>query len=109
MGAVYNPSSSVNATLSGLINATSDYIIGGKGTIAGSSNADKIIANDANTSVKASNDDIKSGKGDDVIRDQEVLIPRIEIILFELAHLILAVTETLIQVSQQKHCLFFTF
>ena len=67
MGAVYDPSSSVNATLSGLINATSDYIIGGKGTIVGSSNADKIIANDANTSVKASNDTIKVGKGDDVI------------------------------------------
>ena len=55
------------SNIDALVRATSEYIIGGKGTITGSMNADKIVAADADTSVKASNDTIKSGKGNDVI------------------------------------------
>ena len=49
------------------------------------------------------------GKGDDVVRDQEVLVARIQVIFLELAHLVLPVSETRIQGSQQKDDLFFVF
>lgn len=41
--------------------------IGGSGTITGTKNADNILANDYDTTLKASNDTITAGKGNDTI------------------------------------------
>ncbi len=41
--------------------------IGGSGTITGTENADNILANDYDTTLKASNDKITAGKGNDTI------------------------------------------
>ena len=47
--------------------AKGTFVIGGSGTITGTENADYILANDYDTSLKASNDTITAGKGDDTI------------------------------------------